>query len=95
MNWDKYLKDKGFKKVYLSDKSGYWYELSIKNKFIKNLHISVEPDRKNITVWATEPKNLNARMDYTFAIIHKKLTKKNLWHILFVVQEIKNQSELF
>lgn len=71
----------GFKKKYCDDKSGYWYELKIKG-MLNNLHISIELDNKTITVWCDEPKKMNGRMNYTFALVHKKYTRKTLLDIL-------------
>jgi hypothetical protein len=71
----------GFKKKWLDDKSGYWHELNIKG-MLNNLHISIELDNKTITVWCDEPKKMNCRMNYTFALVHKKYTRKTLLDIL-------------
>jgi len=76
-----YIVGFGFKKKWSDDKSGYWYELKIKG-ILNNLHISIELDRKTITVWCDEPKDMTGRMNYTFAIIHKKFTENNLLNIL-------------
>lgn len=88
MNWENYLIEKGFKKRYLSDKSGHWFQLNVKNNLIKNLHVTAEPERNSLTVWCSEPIKLNYRSEADFVMIHNKLTKKNLWNVLFLVQKI-------
>ena len=40
-----YLKQLKFKKVWLSDKSGYWYEKKVKHPLLKNVEIIVEDDK--------------------------------------------------
>lgn len=89
MNWERKLKGLGFRKQYLDDKSGWWYQLNIKNRFINKLHISVEVDRRSIIVWAEEPKNIEWQMDYTFVIVVKKLTKKNLHDVLTIFHPLQ------
>ena len=51
---DAFLKAVRFTKVYLSDKSGFWYQRKIKNTLINALHVSVE---KDITIWAVDLEN--------------------------------------
>jgi len=45
------LKQLGFKRKWLSDRSGYWMQLNIKS-FINGCHISVE--NGNYTLWAVD-----------------------------------------
>lgn len=45
-----YLKQLKFKKVWLSDKSGYWYEKKIKHFFLKKLCIMVDQDSDIIEI---------------------------------------------
>jgi len=55
----------------LSDSSGAWMQLNVKNPMINGCHISVEPS--GISVWAVDLAD-----KYHSLICQKKLTETNL-----------------
>jgi len=61
----------GFKVRKLSDSSGAWMQLNVKNPMINGCHISVEPS--GISVWAVDVAD-----KYHSLICRKKLTETNL-----------------
>ena len=67
----KLCSDLGFKVKWLSDKSGAWMQLNVKNPMVNRCHISVEPT--GISVWAVD-----AADGYHSLICKKKLTDANL-----------------
>ena len=82
---EKYLKTLGFKRKWLDDKSGYWLQKNIKNKFFNKCHITIENinNRHVIMVSCLETKDEFCHSNkYYHTIIHKKYSKKNINEVL-------------
>ena len=56
MENEKYLIDSGFKKVWLDDKSSYWYELPFQIGFIKGIFCAELPNYFFITITTKDKK---------------------------------------
>lgn len=83
MNTESYLLSIGFKRRWLSDKSGYWLEKKIKNKYFKHLIISFDFSLKLISVWCRQIDDEK----YNHLIIETKYSKKKLNDILIMFDE--------
>ena len=83
MNTEKYLLSIGFKRKLSYDKSCYWLEKSIKNKYFKNLNISFDFSLKLISVWCRQIDDEK----YSHPIIETKYSKKKLKEILIMFDE--------
>lgn len=83
MDTEKYLLKLGFKRKWLSDKSGYWLEKKLKNKYFKNLIISYDISMKLISVWCRQIDEEN----YNHSIIETKHSKKKVKELLIMFDE--------
>lgn len=74
------LKKLGFKRKWLSDRSGYWMQLDI-DCFLKNCHVTTDLDRNHLTLWCTD-------IESTHHVIIAKINKDKD-SILNLIQRLK------
>lgn len=80
-DWDSILKELGFKKCWLSDKSGFWYEFSYTNNYGIKHKFEVDSDTLEILVLCEvfEYNRFSDKKNKQFEVIYsRKLTVKNL-----------------
>jgi hypothetical protein len=86
---NKFLKKKGFVKMWLADKSGFWWEKYFPHPYLKDLKVCVDDIWLGGSVFIdTDEVNTEGKyagVQYTVYRLH--LTKKNVKKVLKLVRE--------
>ena len=81
----KHLKSLGFKKKWLDDKSGYWWEKKCLNPWLPKCKVTVEEligDTHGIFVSCQDPDDKDGTRDLTVDIHQSPYSKRQLQHVL-------------